>query len=346
MARSASRRVGVIGPVQFAAALAIVLWPAGGWAQSADQVAFTLDTVLKFEAHPVPAKVTGETDSALTSEGYFAMGTIRASQAGKKENPDITAQLKSAILQKAAEVGGDVVRFSKEGTLETTEVPTGKTRHMRSCIGTEVPLTNRGYGGPTQCVGTWNDESLPIKQWKKSLVSEGTVWRKLAASDVNFRGKVGRTPLHIAAADGRKEVVELLLAHGADVNARNGNGHTPLSSTAYPGCRDVAELLLTHGADVNAKDDVGETPLHNAATTGQKDAAELFLAHGADVNAKDNVGMTPLHRAAEFGKREVAEVLLAHAADVNAKDNRGYTPLHWATEQALIDLLRQHDGHE
>jgi len=45
----------------------------------------------------------------------------------------------------------------------------------------------------------------------------------------------------------------------------------------------------------------------------------------------------------------MAELLLANKADVNAKDNKGYTPLYYAADkghQDVVELLRQHGGHE
>jgi hypothetical protein len=44
---------------------------------------------------------------------------------------------------------------------------------------------------------------------------------------VNVQSAGGMTPLHLAAEYGHKEIVALLLAHGADVNARNSDGQTP-----------------------------------------------------------------------------------------------------------------------
>ena len=35
-------------------------------------------------------------------------------------------------------------------------------------------------------------------------------------------------PIHIAAGDGKAEIVELLLRHGANVNAKDEDGRTPL----------------------------------------------------------------------------------------------------------------------
>jgi cytohesin len=80
----------------------------------------------------------------------------------------------------------------------------------------------------------------------------------------------------------------------------------------------------------------------------------LLLASKADVNALNKNGETPLHRAAmtghnETGHNDVAELLLANGADVNAKDNGSTTPLQLAVvngRQDMVELLRQHGGHE
>jgi len=46
--------------------------------------------------------------------------------------------------------------------------------------------------------------------------------------------------------------------------------------------KDVVELLLAHGADVNAKDDKGKTPLDVAIKSEQsnKEIIELLRKHG------------------------------------------------------------------
>jgi ankyrin repeat protein len=115
----------------------------------------------------------------------------------------------------------------------------------------------------------------------------------------------GDTPLKVAAAYGKKDIAELLIAHGADVNARSWSGSTPL---AYVANKDVAEVLIAHGADVNARNKYGWTPLHSA---WNKDVAELLIAHGADVNARDKDGLTPLHRALSA----VVEVLVSYVQE-------------------------------
>ena len=51
-------------------------------------------------------------------------------------------------------------------------------------------------------------------------------------SDVNAANPAGDTAMHIAAAQGYREIVKLLASRGADVNARNGKGLTPLGALA------------------------------------------------------------------------------------------------------------------
>ena len=155
----------------------------------------------------------------------------------------------------------------------------------------------------------------------------------------------GVTPLHAAAASGRKDAADFLLACNVDPNAKDARGETPLHFAAHWGSKDVAELLLTHKAEVNAGDNIGLTPLHSAAWWGHRGAAELLLAHQADANAKTECGLTPLHLAASGNYSEVVELLLAHGAGINAKDSDGVTPLHVAAEgghKGVAELMLAH----
>ncbi len=124
-----------------------------------------------------------------------------------------------------------------------------------------------------------------------------------------------------------------------------GREYTPLHRAAMDGHKALVELLLVNKADVNAKNYWGETPLHRAVLGNQQEVATLLLAHGAEVNATTSSGMTPLHWATNRGHKEVVELLLANAVDVNAKDKSGWTPLDWALKNghtAIAVLLRQH----
>ncbi|HWE50573.1 MAG TPA: TonB family protein [Bryobacteraceae bacterium] len=58
----------------------------------------------------------------------------------------------------------------------------------------------------------------------------------------------GQTPLHSAAGQGRRMVVELLLASKADINAKDNDGRTPFDVATAEGHPLVAQLLRDRGA--------------------------------------------------------------------------------------------------
>lgn len=67
-------------------------------------------------------------------------------------------------------------------------------------------------------------------------------------------GQSKRTPLHLAALRGNKDVAELLLkTPSVHVDARDANSMTPLHKAAGTGSLAVAEVLIGKLADVNAR---------------------------------------------------------------------------------------------
>ncbi|MGB0040265.1 MAG: ankyrin repeat domain-containing protein, partial [Terriglobales bacterium] len=60
--------------------------------------------------------------------------------------------------------------------------------------------------------------------------------------------------------------------HGAPVNARQAGGWVPVHAAAQNGDRAMVELLLRHGADVTLVNDDGKTP---AAVAREKEHGEV-----------------------------------------------------------------------
>ena len=87
----------------------------------------------------------------------------------------------------------------------------------------------------------------------------------------------GWTPLHAAAAGGYyMEIVEYMLNQGADrdqpSNHNNNGKNIALHLAALNGRLEVVQCLMSYGADINAKDKKGKTALDVASTEEIKQA--------------------------------------------------------------------------
>jgi hypothetical protein len=104
-------------------------------------------------------------------------------------------------------------------------------------------------------------------------------------------GEQALQPLHIAAAQGDIEALDILASAGADLDSRSASraqpGYTPLHITCARGASGlaVAQWLLANGADVGVWADDGLTAVHVAAHAGHVPLIELLVEHGADLFA-------------------------------------------------------------
>ena len=184
----------------------------------------------------------------------------------------------------------------------------------------------------------------------------------------------GRTPLHLAAANGQLAVLQALLDRGCNPNPRDAAGRTPLFAALEHGgaALPLVRALVAAGADPETIDANGETPLglaldHSdverwlnwgewsrprrplraddlplAAAAGALPAVERLLELGFSADTRDHQGASALLHACGAGHREIAQHLLDAGADVAASAHNGMTPLAAAVgarRDALIGLL-------
>jgi ankyrin repeat protein len=168
---------------------------------------------------------------------------------------------------------------------------------------------------------------------------------RLLAGAVDRDGHGGWTPLHLAVAEDRPEVVRVLVGAGADLSARTEHARTPLHVALETAPGLVAQLREA-GAPVDAAaaaylDDVEQltreldsgAPLDDpvtgvdllfwAASGGASGTARLLLDRGAE---PDGGALSAAARRADL---ELVRVLVAAGADVDRRDpETGRAPLH------------------
>jgi ankyrin repeat protein len=106
-------------------------------------------------------------------------------------------------------------------------------------------------------------------------------WLSLRPQVAGERDRDKRTPLHVAAAGGKKGPAVCLTFWGADVSAADKDGQTPLHVAAYHGRDEMAEFLIRKGANVEARDQFGRTPLSQAILWNKKSTADVLRNYGA-----------------------------------------------------------------
>jgi ankyrin repeat protein len=212
--------------------------------------------------------------------------------------------------------------------------------------------------------------------WGNAEICEALI---AAGAQVNARDERRQTPLFYAARNNRKEVVALLLSHGAQAYSDGKDSSTLLAAyleASGTGNDDIVKLLLAHGAHLtpyeqNAVNEslcsafsldeaekairIGAQPdglvnlspvLFCAASSRSPALVEFLINAGANPNKRDQNGWTALHAAVDLDRRDSKVesracilVLIKKGADPNARDEKGHTPLWVAAYDRRPDLM-------
>lgn len=159
-------------------------------------------------------------------------------------------------------------------------------------------------------------------------------------ADMTGRDRWGSTPMHEAVHAGHKPVIELFLSKGFPLQAIGGE---LVFAGAGGGRKEIVELLVKHGAQIDVKAKNGYTPLHIAVFMGHTEVVGYLIEAGADVHTTTENGGTLLHSAVERGRREMVELLIARRVPLAERNHAGLTPLELAEERGrteIVGLLR------
>ncbi|ETN75688.1 ankyrin repeat protein [Necator americanus] len=84
--------------------------------------------------------------------------------------------------------------------------------------------------------------------------------------------RTGATAVHVAAAKGHTQLLELLIKAGGNVLARDKDGWTPLHAAAHWAEKDSCKILLEHGASITDTNFAGQ----NVLAVADKDVVEYL----------------------------------------------------------------------
>lgn len=141
------------------------------------------------------------------------------------------------------------------------------------------------------------------------------VARSTCAKDAKDGSITSYTGLMLAIETARRDIVQLLIDHGADFNKKPHFTikRTPLQYAAEMGHLDIVRMLLDRGADVNEEPALrsGGTALQFAASSGNCNIAAELLNHGVLLGALPSKvnGRWPLEAAAEHGRFDMIQFL-------------------------------------
>jgi len=165
--------------------------------------------------------------------------------------------------------------------------------------------------------------------------------------------------IHLAVAEGRTEVVRLLIERGANLNVRNAGARLPVHDCFELGRDDLAEMLFRAGAETDvcaaagygmydrlreilARDpeqandlQTGISPLGWSVYGQKPESARILLEHGAIVD-RPPYDVEAFRPAAHVANIAVTRLLLEHGANPNCRNESGDTPMHAAIKSRLV----------
>lgn len=195
--------------------------------------------------------------------------------------------------------------------------------------------------------------------------------------DVDSANASGITGLMVAAAENRRDIVDVLLKHKASTDEKTNKGFTALMfATARGSDAALVNDLISAESDINTMSNANDTALTLAISDGRqiRDDYKIIMNMKIDESvarknptgdALDKIFLAAAQQSLERGARtilltqdmalemspgilkknsqELAEILLSQGASVNINNSEGQSPLYIAVEEhrssELIDLL-------
>lgn len=168
------------------------------------------------------------------------------------------------------------------------------------------PVVNRpnhiGWTAISGVCAIKNDDHAAVEATLRILLAHGAEVHSDAAN----------VSLEPTVRNGSVRIARLLLQSGACPKRLGPDNIPPIVSAAQSrNSRELVELLLDHGADIAATNDTYSNATMMAAKRGNLETVMLLVDRGAELNNRDNYGNTAVTYACMYLRRDVAEFLVA-----------------------------------
>ena len=168
-----------------------------------------------------------------------------------------------------------------------------------------------------------------------------------AGADPRIATEEGNSALHLAAIQGRADIVKDILRLRVVEDILNSKGGvsqaTPLAYAVNYSHTDVVHLLLEAGADPRVTTNAGDSALHLVGLLGQVDIAkEILRLHSSEdlLNARGGKSQaTALAYAVDRSYADVVHVLLEAGADPGVRIGSGESAIDIAARKGEVDIL-------
>ena len=169
----------------------------------------------------------------------------------------------------------------------------------------------------------WHSLSLNASSWMEEMLEDAVRHGCVLFVELLLQRGVNvntRTKSLITAIEkNNKDMVALLVDHGADVNhSLNGYGIALRAATRNLDDSTILEFLISNGADVNICGGEYGTALIAAVSHRNMKAIDLLLNAGANINAShEPYGTALINSISHTNNFKMIKTLLTHGADVN-----------------------------
>ena len=137
--------------------------------------------------------------------------------------------------------------------------------------------------------------------------------------DIHQTDSYGHYPLYYACLNNKKEIIRILMDHGADITNVNHNDMSYFSLACFSCASDVVSMLLEeYPVDVTKDKSTGDrhVPIYAASFAKNKKTISLLLTHGADIN-ENNENCTALGIVCDSKQTDIAVFLIENGANID-----------------------------